>query len=369
MEFSINRKVFKAVLTETVKAKGKEDTEFMAWKISFRDGQAEFFRNAVREQVLARVDVSWFSCVVDSSEFVADHNRILTALKISKEEATTIDTVAGTVDGIPVKSKVDASKIPEIFLGIEPKKVFCFSSENITFSTIDKKALPHVSDDETRYFMTGVFFESVPFLDVAYTVNIAATNGRTLFLRDAFVPSSGIGSAIVPPCAFVRPKKTERVIAELIEKKQAGKKYFSLESIGDGFSVKKITECIDGQYPNYRRVTPDNLDPNFSVNTVEFKAAIKSASVLCNKKNMRILLTINKTGGTVTAYGEGATEKEFPFACEFDRDDYKIAINADYIAYSLPDTEKTFARFSESNTKALTIQNSGIAVVMPMQLD
>lgn len=370
MNFTVNKKTLKAIITEVLKGKASNLSACSAWTIKENNGQAEFFRFFIKETVTAKIDILG-PYTSDGTEFVADHVKIVNVLKIGKAETVTFDTIEKTLDGIDIASDITKDKIPE--LANDTKDIFVFSAKNEEFSFIDRNAVPHISDDETRYFMTGVYFEAVQWDGMPENisqVNIAATNGRTCYVRDSLFTSAGIGKAIVPPFAFIRPKKTLSVSVRIVARQNSNDTLCIVKSTGSDFTVEKMSSCIDGQFPNCRRVIPENTVPNFHANTEKMRMAIESARVLCAKKTMRIILTINKDTASVTASGEGATVKEFSFPCIFSgTENYKIALNADYLLYCLPVTANTDICFSDYNMKALTVQNCGLAVIMPMQME
>lgn len=370
MEFNVTRKTLKEVVTKSIRGKSTSASVLSAWTVSASNGKAHFSRFFIREHVDASIDIVGQVSVDGTSKFIADHNKIVLALKIGKEKTVTIDTEKKTIDGIDISSEHAADKLPELNWNGERK--FAFSVKEEEFAALEKRAFPHVSDDETRYFMTGVMFEAKQadgFPDGVSWINIAATNGRTLYAQDKVYAASGSGSAIIPAYAFSRPKNTDHIVVQLYNRADANKEFVTVESVGADFLIRKYTECIDGQFPQYRRVIPAETAPNFKASTKEFRDAVTAAATLASNKTRRIVLRVSNGTGSVYAHGEGSTaSKEYEFKCTLMRDDIALAFNADYLLYCMPGSDDVEIRFDDP-MKAITVQNSGIAIIMPMQLE
>lgn len=109
------------------------------------------------------------------------------------------------------------------------------------------------SSEETRYWLNGVFIEPAPNGGAL----LVATNGHILLClhdHDAIVT----GSAIVnlPPALLKACKPTRQNAGPRLE-------------VADGVASVAGLQCadvlIDGSYPNYRRVIPQDLDPSAGV--------------------------------------------------------------------------------------------------------
>ncbi|MCL2878766.1 MAG: DNA polymerase III subunit beta [Treponema sp.] len=221
-----------------------------------------------------------------------------------------------------------------------------------------------VSDDETRYFMNGVFFEKAED-----KLSMAATDGRRLAcISKQAAAVKDFSGVIIPP-------KILNIIM-----KRAGDEGMVGISVTDKtvfiqFGAYKLSSVlIEGQFPNYRRVIPENQRSSLSVNRLEMLDALKRVSLLVEQKSHRVYLGL-KTGA-LSIYCEeneiGNAREEIP--CKYDGEEISIALNYRYIEEPLKviKTEEINIQFSEP-TKAITInavpQEDFFHVVMPMQLD
>ena len=220
-----------------------------------------------------------------------------------------------------------------------------------------------VSDDETRYFMNGVFFEKNE-----KKINMVATDGRRLSYigketSDDIKDFSGI---IIPP-----------KILNTIYKRSGHEGNISI-SVNDKYifinfaSYKFSSVLIEGNFPNYKKVIPESQEFHISVKREELLGALKTASLMVEKKSHRIYLGISS--GRMTVYPEqnelGEVEDEIP--CQYDGEDITIALNYRYLEepFKIMMEDEVKLRFTNV-TKAITIEpvppNDYFHIVMPMQ--
>jgi len=220
-----------------------------------------------------------------------------------------------------------------------------------------------VSDDETRYFMNGVFLEKSED-----KINMVATDGRRL----AFVGKSANKKIIDFAGVIIPPKILQTII------KRSGDEGLINISINDKMifinfaSYQFSSVLIEGMFPNYKKVIPENQDFSLSVKREEMLDALRRVSLMVEKKSHRIYLGISS--GRMAVYSEeselGTVEDEIP--CKYDGEDITIALNYRYLEepFKIMTDEDIKIRFS-SATKAITIEpvpeKDFFHIVMPMQ--
>ena len=221
-----------------------------------------------------------------------------------------------------------------------------------------------VSDDETRYFMNGVFFEKIEDKLI-----MVATDGRRLaYIKKPAPDIDDFAGIIIPP-----------KILNIIMKRAGDEGMISI-SVTDKIifikfgSYKLSSVLIDGQFPNYKRVIPENQENSFTVKRLEMLDALKRVSLLVEQKSHRVFLKLES--GKVSVFCEeneiGNAHEEIP--CKYDGNEVSIALNYRYIEEPLKviNSEDIYIQFTEP-TKAITInplpQEDFFHIVMPMQLD
>jgi DNA polymerase-3 subunit beta len=219
-----------------------------------------------------------------------------------------------------------------------------------------------ISDDETRYFMNGVYFEKADNKFV-----MVATDGRRL----AFVNKNISG---IPdfPGVIIPPKILNIVLKRAGDEGMAGISITDKTIFIQFGSYKLSSVLIEGQFPNYSRVIPENQTKRFTVNRSEMLDALKRVSLLVEQKSHRLYLTLSS--GSVSVYCEesdiGNAKEEIP--CKYDGEEVTIALNYRYLEepFKVMNTEEISVLFSDPN-KTITIlpapEKDFFHIVMPMQ--
>lgn len=222
-----------------------------------------------------------------------------------------------------------------------------------------------VSDDETRYFMNGVFFENN-----SEKLVMVATDGRRLaYCGKEFGTSVPVFKGVIVP-----PK-----ILNLVTKRAGEEGPISLAVTDKNLFVKfgsynLSSVLIEGQFPNYQRVIPEKQSFQFSVSKVEMLEALKRVSLLVEQKSRRIYLTVSS--GVLSISSEeseiGTAKEEIP--CRYEGEEVTIALNYRYLEEPLKviSEDGVSVQFTEAN-KAITVhpipEKDFFHIVMPMQLD
>jgi DNA polymerase-3 subunit beta len=222
-----------------------------------------------------------------------------------------------------------------------------------------------VSDDETRYFMNGVFFEKRD-----EKLIMVATDGRRL----AYIEKEA-GAGIKDFSGLIVPPKILNIIT-----KRAGDEGLVAISITDKIifikfgSYQLSSVLIEGQFPNYQRVIPDNQQFSFSADKFETLDALKRVSLLVEQKSRRVYFKVSSGRMSISSEESdiGSAEEEIP--CEYDGEEVSIALNYRYIEEPLKAmSEDEFCVYFSEPNKVITIKPSPekeyFHILMPMQLD
>ena len=269
---------------------------------------------------------------------------------------------------LPKENKIDfqlksiaSDKFPEL-QKISDENYFQIPQQD--FIAMITQTIFAVSDDETRYFMNGVYMENEEG-----TLVMVATDGRRLsFIKKEFtndVPA--FNPVIIPP-----------KILNLIKKLSSGEGTLSFaimdKSIFVQFDNKKLTSnLIEGQFPNYRRVIPSSQEYELKVNRNSFMEALRRVSLLVEQKSRRLYLQLSNN--TIVLHSEeseiGLAKEEI--SCEYEGPEVNIALNYLYVEEPLKVMkDELIIRFTEAN-KAISLlpdpEKDFFHIVMPMQVD
>jgi DNA polymerase-3 subunit beta len=256
---------------------------------------------------------------------------------------------------------IAADKFPEFAVSTEE----FFNLPVKDFKDMVDQTIFAVSDDETRYFMNGVFFEKAED-----KIIMVATDGRRLacISKPADPAVKDFGGIIIPPKILnVLSKRAgdEGPVALSITDKMVFIKFGS-------YSLSSV--LLEGQFPNYRRVIPENQENSFSVNRQETLDALRRVSLLVEQKSRRIYMGLQP--GSMAIYSEdselGTAREEIP--CRYDGPELSIALNYHYIEepFKAMKEDEINIKFGDP-AKAITVQpvpeRDLFHIIMPMQLD
>ena len=222
-----------------------------------------------------------------------------------------------------------------------------------------------ISDDETRYFMNGVYMENIDGKLI-----MVATDGRRL----SYI-SKPVDSSVAPFDGVIIPPK----VLTLVRKLSSGEGNLSLavtdKNVFFKFDNQKLSSnLIEGQFPNYNRVIPESQDYEIVVDKAEFMDALNRVSLLVEQKSRRIFMTVNENN--ILLHSEeseiGVAREEIP--CKYEGPETSLALNYLFIVEPLRvmEDETVTIKFTDSK-KAMSIvpaeEKDYVHVVAPMQLD
>lgn len=232
------------------------------------------------------------------------------------------------------------------------------SLDALAFSALVDKTKYAASDDETRYFMNGVFFEKPKDEDAIIAV---ATDGRRLARARIPLDCPAFPGVIIPDKNIAKIAK----LATGSVKITFGLKVVTFE-FADCFAFSAM---VEGQFPNYRRVIPENQLFHFTFNRQDMISALGRVLVGV-EKSRKIFLGLNQSTVSVEAEGEGVEVlDEIPINTNSPA--VKIALNASYLmdAMRAIDDETVSIKLTDP-ARALSMEgNTWLHIVMPMQLD
>jgi DNA polymerase-3 subunit beta len=282
-------------------------------------------------------------------------------IEFKKDESSVTITPSAKKAKFQLKS-IASEKFPSV--SFDEKKNF-FEVPASEFKSMVSQTIFSVSDDETRYFMNGVFFDQNE-----EKLILVATDGRRLSYCEKVIFNNDvkIPHVIVPPkvlTIILKRAPNEGVIKVAIDDKMI---YFEFGN------YKFSSILIEGQFPNYARVIPEQQTRYFEVDKTELQEAVKRGGTFVEQKSRRIYFELSS--GTLTISSReadmGNAQEQIP--CQYDGEDASIALNYVYIDEPLKalDTPRVRFEFTEV-VKAVTIRpepaKDYFHIVMPMQTE
>ncbi|MEJ2565481.1 MAG: DNA polymerase III subunit beta [Gammaproteobacteria bacterium] len=222
-----------------------------------------------------------------------------------------------------------------------------------------------MAHQDVRYYLNGLLFE------VANSdLRAVATDGHRLAFcqQESPVESEEIQQIIVPRKGVMELQKLLGESNDLAEV-QIGTNHLRVLTDEMRFSSK----LIDGRFPDYQRVIPQNTDKVVIAEREGLRQAVLRTSILTNEKYRSIRLQLESGTLRVLAHNPEQEEAEEEVAVDYDGANLEIGFNATYILDALQAVadDNVEIRLSDSNSCCLIHAPKAEDckyVVMPMRL-
>ena len=229
-----------------------------------------------------------------------------------------------------------------------------------------KKTSFGISTDESRYVLNGIF---ISLKD--HKMTMVATDGRRLALVDEEmdVSEQSQGEFIVPAKAVNELNRLLTDKGEVELRYTENQASFTLKD--EQGSVLIITKLIEGNYPNYRQVIPNEVKERISLSREEFLHALRRAEIMTSEKSNSVKLTFGKNNLAITANSPEVGEARESLAINYKGKEMAIAFNPKYMIdplNALTEDEVFIELIDELSPGVLKINGPFLYVVMPMRL-
>ena len=230
-----------------------------------------------------------------------------------------------------------------------------------------KKTSFAISTDESRYVLNGIF---ISLKD--HKMTMVATDGRRLALVDEEVDVSekSQGEFIIPAKAVNELNRLLQEKGELEIRYTENQASFTLKD-DKGSGVLIVSKLIEGNYPNYRQVIPNEVKERIPLVREEFLHALRRAEIMTSEKSNSVKLTFGKNNLAITANSPEVGEARESIAVNYKGKEMAIAFNPKYLIdplNALPNDEVFIELIDELSPGVLKINGPFLYVVMPMRL-
>ena len=226
-----------------------------------------------------------------------------------------------------------------------------------------------ISTEETRYYLNGIYVHTAE-TDGSERLRAVATDGHRLAQVEMDLPK---GAASMP--GIIVPRKTVLEAHKLLEDSDSTVKV-ELSASRIRFSVGDVvltSQLIDGTFPDYGRVIPQNNDKVLSISNAEFAHAVDLVSTLSSDKSRAVKLKVSdgKLVLSVNNPDSGSATEELD--ADYSSDDLEIGFNARYLLDISGQLGSDRAEFLLSDAGSPTMVRdredaSALYVLMPMRV-
>ena len=244
------------------------------------------------------------------------------------------------------------------------KNEFVINSKH--FLKLLNKCKFSISNDETRHYLTGIFFHQTQIEDKIF-LTAAATDSHRMSISKFRLKNK------IEFDPIILPKKTIFQLCSILEDFDGDIKISNIKSkikfeINDSILISKL---IDGKFPNYVQVIPKENQKKLEVDLKSFLNSVdRVASVSLDKKD-GVKFSLSKDMLNLSVNNTNSGDGKESLSIKFD-DELDISFNSRYLidVASQLDGEKIEIYLKDSGLPALIKDPAdfdSIYVVMPMK--
>jgi len=236
-------------------------------------------------------------------------------------------------------------------------------SQEVLARLLDKTHFSMAQQD-VRYYLNGLLLETG-----GKVLRAVATDGHRLALCEVEVVG---GDA--PEQQVIVPRKGVLELQRLMSGEgdltiELGTNHIRIQLEGIRFTSK----LIDGRFPEYDRVIPQDTSNAMSADRGLFKSALQRTAILSNEKYRGIRLIIRDNNMVLQAHNPEQEEAEEELEIEYDGDEIEIGFNVNYLLDALGaiESEQIKLALVDGNSSCLLTEpgkDDCKYVVMPMRL-
>lgn len=222
-----------------------------------------------------------------------------------------------------------------------------------------------MAHQDVRYYLNGLLLELK-----GTGLRAVATDGHRMGLSEVKLRQS-----VTEECQFIVPRKGVQEIGRFLE---AGEREthikMSRNHVQVGVEGVTLTsKLIDGRFPDYTQVMPENHRNIARIDRVILREALGRAAILANEKYRGVRFTMSPDKIVINAHNPEQEEAQEEITATYSGEALEIGFNVNYIieAISALEGEEVELGLNDSNSSC-TLQTPGQQqtryIVMPMRL-
>ena len=260
--------------------------------------------------------------------FAVAAKTILDALKEISEQPLTFDV---NMDSLEIKVSYQNGQYSLMGQNADEFPLSAALGENAVRVEIDAQILLNginravfaTADDELRPVMNGIYFDIT-----TDDITMVASDGHKL-VRYKTLSAKGSERA-----AFILPKKPANLVKNLLPKEE-GKVVVEFDERNAIFTLEKFSmscRLIEGRYPNYNSVIPQNNPYKVTVDRMQLIGALRRVSIFSSQASSLIKLRLQENQIQVSAQDiDFSTSAEETVICQYDGNPMSIGFKSTFL--------------------------------------
>jgi DNA polymerase-3 subunit beta len=233
------------------------------------------------------------------------------------------------------------------------------------FKRLLEKTHFSMAQQDVRYYLNGMLLETS-----AKVLRSVATDGHRLALCEVeLAEGAKSGQQVIVPRKGVL--ELQRILGneDHILEVSIGSNHIRVQ-IGD---IRFTSKLIDGRFPEYARVIPNNPPLIVSAVREDLRQALQRAAILSNEKYRGIRFGVKPNALVIQSHNPEQEEAEEELEVAYDGPELEIGFNVNYLLDALAATEGLDVQvgLTDGNSSCLirsSVDSNARFVVMPMRL-
>ncbi len=281
--------------------------------------------------------------------FDADHIQISDASGTSKARIS-MNGMAG--DEFPAIPSMDASSFKSFPTAVSQEMI--------------RKTSYAVAEEDARYVFNGLYM-----VNEGNRVTFVGTDGRRLsrILRD-------FPEQIPFKDGIILPNKAVKEVFKLLDSSEQGEIAFNESDRSVFFkigNVQLICKLIDGQFPPYNQVIPQNLEHKLLLDRNTLEDSVRQVAVMASEPTRQVRFTFSQGTLSILAQTQDVGEARDMIPCGYEGEEITIAFNSSFLLDVIRVISADQIEFGFSSSNAPVVVNDPtdgdfVSVIMPMKI-
>ena len=355
MKFTISKSIIENIISSMQPFLNKKDSSVITSHIYLEVLNANLIIKSTDYEMGCEAIVSDIKDIIDGKATVNGGN-FLNIIRRLKDEDIDFE-VSG--NNLNIKQKKSNFKLPMYDANEYPSFPKLENLNSLEINTINlinsiKKITPSIDNNNPKFELNGALIDIK-----SQKINFVATDTRRLAISTLENISNKESQIIIPKKAIIEIQK--------LFLDDASVKYDDTNLVVSNNNYTFFTKLINGKFPDYERIIPNNLKYKFKLS----KSLLIEAIKLVTSIESKIKITFNSDNIIFESLDDDSESKTQIDTSISINESFYIAVNSKYILDFLSGTnsEEISVGFNESNLPFYLEDGNFITIVMPIVLD
>ncbi len=355
MKFTISKNIIENIISSMQPFLNKKDSSVITSHIYLEVLNSNLIVKSTDYEMGCEANVSDIKDVIDGKATVNGGN-FLNIIRRLKDEDIVFEVEA---NNLVIKQKRSNFKLPMYNPSEYPTFPKLENLNSLDINTINlinsiKKITPSIDNNNPKFELNGALIDIK-----SQKINFVATDTRRLAVSNLENISNEESQIIIPKKAIIEIQKLFLDDATI--------KYDETNLVISNNNYTFFTKLINGKFPDYERIIPNNLKYNFPLS----KSILIESIKLVTSIESKIKITFNPDSIIFESLDDDSESKTQIDANININESFYIAVNSKYILDFLSSTnnENINVGFNESNLPFYLEDGNFITIVMPIVLD